>query len=73
MRTEINSEHWGRCQLADPFFLLRRLLGASSPSQLETNLTNLEKGPLPKELVDALEEAWMTLKESSFAMEETFA
>lgn len=48
------------------------LLGSSSPAQLEANLVDIEKGPLPKELVDAMEDAWATLKDQSFKMEETF-
>jgi len=39
---------------------------------LEANLVDIEKGPLPKELVDAMEDAWATLKDQSFKMEETF-
>ncbi|KAL2706290.1 hypothetical protein AAEP93_001540 [Penicillium crustosum] len=34
------------------------LIGASSPSQLEQNLLDLEKGPLPEEIVQALDEGW---------------
>lgn len=37
------------------------ILGVSSLSQLQTNLEALEKGPLPQEVVDALDEAWNTL------------
>lgn len=45
-----------------------RLLGASSPSQLEVNLKDIEKGPLPQDLVEALEESWESLKDSSFGV-----
>lgn len=38
------------------------IIGVSSAAQLEANLTNLEKGPLPDELVKALDEAWMVCK-----------
>lgn len=41
------------------------LLGSSSPSQLDQNLKDLEKGPLPEELVDALEEVWDVLKKDT--------
>ncbi|KAJ5592837.1 Aldo/keto reductase [Penicillium hordei] len=34
------------------------LIGASSPAQLEQNLLDLEKGPLPEEIVQALDEGW---------------
>ena len=34
------------------------LIGISSVAQLEQNLTNLEKGPLPDEVVQALDQAW---------------
>jgi hypothetical protein len=32
------------------------IIGASSLSQLENNLAQLDKGPLPKEVVDALDD-----------------
>jgi len=38
------------------------IIGASSASQLEENLTNLEKGPLPEELVRAFDEGWEIVK-----------
>lgn len=38
------------------------IIGASSAAQLEENLTNLEKGPLPDELVKAFDEAWAIVK-----------
>lgn len=34
------------------------IIGVSSLSQLEQNLADLEKGPLPDEVVKALDEAW---------------
>jgi aflatoxin B1 aldehyde reductase len=38
------------------------IIGVSSVAQLEDNLNHLEKGPLPSEVVDALEEAWKISK-----------
>ena len=38
------------------------IIGVSSQSQLESNLKDLEKGPLPDEVVKALDEAWMITK-----------
>ncbi|KAG0313713.1 hypothetical protein BGZ99_008612, partial [Dissophora globulifera] len=38
------------------------LLGASSVSHLESNLTDLEKGPLPESVVVAFDEAWEHVK-----------
>lgn len=38
------------------------IVGVSSFSQLEGNLKDLEKGPLPDEVVAALDEAWMITK-----------
>lgn len=40
------------------------IIGASSAAQLEENLTNLEKGPLPDEMVQAFDEAWGIVKGS---------
>lgn len=34
------------------------ILGASSAAQLEQNCSDCEKGPLPAEVVDALDEAY---------------
>ncbi|KAL6702182.1 NADP-dependent oxidoreductase domain-containing protein [Trichoderma pleuroticola] len=34
------------------------IIGVSSVEQLENNLDNIEKGPLPEEVVKALDEAW---------------
>ncbi len=38
------------------------IIGASSKQQLEENLDNLEKGPLPEEVVKALDDAWAITK-----------
>ncbi|KAI3340084.1 Aldo/keto reductase [Ustulina deusta] len=38
------------------------ILGAGSLGNLENNLTDLEKGPLPEEAVKALDDAWMVCK-----------
>lgn len=38
------------------------LIGVSSLQQLEGNLENLEKGPLPEEVVKTLDEAWLVTK-----------
>ncbi|KAI8630034.1 aflatoxin B1 aldehyde reductase member 2 [Xylariaceae sp. FL1651] len=38
------------------------LIGISSYEQLESNLDNLEKGPLPDDVVKALDEAWLICK-----------
>ncbi|KAJ5904353.1 Aflatoxin B1 aldehyde reductase member 2 [Penicillium tannophilum] len=38
------------------------LIGVSSFSQLETNLADVQKGPLPQEVVDALDKAWLVAK-----------
>ncbi|KAF2140651.1 uncharacterized protein K452DRAFT_252450 [Aplosporella prunicola CBS 121167] len=38
------------------------IIGVSSLSQLESNLTDLEKGPLPEEVVKALDDAWLITK-----------
>jgi aflatoxin B1 aldehyde reductase len=34
------------------------IIGASSVKQLKSNLVDLEKGPLPKGVLDVLDEAW---------------
>ncbi|KID98970.1 aflatoxin B1 aldehyde reductase member 2, partial [Metarhizium majus ARSEF 297] len=41
------------------------LIGVSSVEQLEDNLNNLEKGPLPDEVVKALDDAWQISKADS--------
>ncbi|RFU78429.1 aldo keto reductase [Trichoderma arundinaceum] len=41
------------------------IIGVSSVEQLENNLDNLEKGPLPEEVVQALDEAWAISKADS--------
>lgn len=38
------------------------IIGASSAAQLEENLTNFEKGPLPEEMVQAFDEGWAIAK-----------
>jgi len=38
------------------------IVGASSTKYLEGNLEDLEKGPLPEEVVEALEKAWAVAK-----------
>lgn len=38
------------------------IIGASSAKQLETNLVDLEKGPLPEDVLEALEAAWLRVK-----------
>lgn len=38
------------------------IIGVSSFSQLESNLKDLEKGPLPEEVVKVLDEAWLVAK-----------
>ena len=38
------------------------IIGVSNFEQLESNLADLEKGPLPEEVVKALDEAWLTAK-----------
>ncbi|CAK5268091.1 unnamed protein product [Mycena citricolor] len=38
------------------------LIGASSVAHIEQNLNEFEKGPLPEEVVDALDEAWAGVK-----------
>ncbi|KAF9729105.1 hypothetical protein PMIN06_000008 [Paraphaeosphaeria minitans] len=38
------------------------IIGASSLSQLDNNLAVIEKGPLPKEVVDALDDGWLAAK-----------
>ncbi|KKP04146.1 aldo/keto reductase [Trichoderma harzianum] len=41
------------------------IIGVSSIAQLENNLDNVEKGPLPEEVVKALDEAWAISKAES--------
>ena len=38
------------------------VVGASSLKHLEDNLKDLEKGPLPKQVVDAIDGAWEHVK-----------
>ncbi|KAJ5852410.1 uncharacterized protein N7529_011795 [Penicillium soppii] len=41
------------------------LVGVSNFGQLETNLADLQKGPLPEEVVQALDQAWLVAKSNS--------
>jgi aflatoxin B1 aldehyde reductase len=41
------------------------IIGVSSKEQLDENLTHLEKGPLPEEVVKALDEAWQVTRADS--------
>lgn len=41
------------------------IVGVSSVEQLENNLDNIEKGPLPEAVVKALDEAWEASKQDS--------
>lgn len=38
------------------------IIGASSAKQLDENLANFEKGPLPQEILDAFDEGWAKVK-----------
>ena len=38
------------------------IIGVSSFGQLESNLKDLEKGPLPEEVIKVLDEAWLITK-----------
>jgi len=38
------------------------IIGASSLKHIEENLVDLEKGPLPKDVLDALDSAWEMVK-----------
>jgi aflatoxin B1 aldehyde reductase len=38
------------------------IIGVSSFAQLESNLSNVQKGPLPEEVVEALDKAWLITK-----------
>lgn len=38
------------------------IIGASSKEQLEENLTNFEKGPLPDDIVEAFDQGWARVK-----------
>ena len=41
------------------------IIGASSPTQLEENVANLQKDPLPEKMVEAFDEAWRLVKASA--------
>ena len=43
------------------------IIGVSKFSQLEENLRDLEKGPLPEDVINALDEAWMVTKATTQA------
>lgn len=51
--------------------LASRVLGTSSISQLEQNLADIKKGPLAKELVDAMEAAGQLLKKAWYFIDTT--
>lgn len=38
------------------------IIGASNITQLEENIKDAEKGPLPEEVVEAVENAWIVMK-----------
>jgi aflatoxin B1 aldehyde reductase len=38
------------------------IIGVSNFDQLKSNIADLQKGPLPQEVVDALDEAWLIAK-----------
>jgi len=42
------------------------IIGASSPGPLEGNLLDLEKGPLPDDVVEALDKGWAIAKRIQF-------
>jgi len=41
------------------------IIGVSSLAQLESNIKDLEKGPLPAEVVDVLDKAWETVTKAT--------
>lgn len=41
------------------------IIGVSSLKQLEGNIADLEKGPLPEEVVHALDDAWVNVCKST--------
>jgi len=41
------------------------IMGVSSLQQLQSNLKDIEKGPLPDEVVEVLDEAWLIAKPTS--------
>ena len=41
------------------------IIGASSAKQLEANLVDFEKGPLPEDVVQALDQGWELTKSIS--------
>lgn len=54
--------HHSKLKLADQGGNDGIIIGVSSFEQLEGNLRDLEKGPLPEEVVQALDEAWLVAK-----------
>jgi len=41
------------------------IIGVSSLGQLESNVKDLEKGPLPEEVVDVLDKSWETVTKAN--------
>ncbi|CAK96246.1 hypothetical protein CBS63078_7059 [Aspergillus niger] len=39
------------------------IIGSSRPDQLESNLVDLEKGPLPDDVVEAIDHAWQVIQD----------
>lgn len=48
------------------------LIGASSSEHLDSNLKDLEKGPLPEEVVEALDKGWELVKGVASNVSEVF-
>lgn len=57
--------HHSKLQMVDGTKRDGVIIGVSSLKQLEGNLADLEKGPLPEEVVQTLDEAWDVCKASS--------
>jgi aflatoxin B1 aldehyde reductase len=57
--------HHSKLQMVDGTKRDGVIIGVSSLKQLEGNLTDLEKGPLPDEVVQTLDEAWNVCKASA--------
>lgn len=47
------------------------LIGASSKAHLEQNLIDLEKGPLPQDVLDVLDQAWENVRPVSSKVRHT--
>lgn len=56
--------HHSKLQMVDGTKRDGVIIGVSSLKQLQGNLTDLEKGPLPDEVVQTLDEAWNICKAS---------